>query len=418
MGSSRGNMIKINISNDTVDDLFSNLFKIIYHFARVLFAHKVVSEKEVRIFLLHLQSILYLHHSTGYKSIVLIALRTNKHSSQMPLFGTTTAAITAIFSGSIYVLRRRISRNWIDLRQKEYPALNGKTILITGGNVGIGFETAKELARRNSNVILACRNTAKGDEAVASISKATGNDNVSCMKLDLASLTSVNEFISEIQSKYESIDVLICNAGVWIPMEQKMKTSDGYEMHFGVNHLAHVAIAKSLIPQLDKSKDGRIVFVSSGLMERGKIDYENSVYEGREEISENGKPSFVPTGYRDSKLMNAMTSNYLSTILPSSVTTYSVCPGFCRSSLGRNVAIPFPQKIFAGGVMRLIQRTQLQGAQNVIYTTCESKDDLESGSLYRDGKLMAKEMSYLDTIGGVPEAKKLWDFSLDLLSKH
>ena len=336
----------------------------------------------------------------------------------MPFFATTTAAITAIFGGSIYVLRRRISRNWIDLRRKEYPALNGKTILITGGNVGIGFETAKELARRNSNVILACRNTEKGDEAVASISKATGNDNVSCMKLDLASLTSVNEFIAEVQSNYESIDVLICNAGVWIPMEQKMKTTDGYEMHFGVNHLAHVAIAKSLIPQLDKSKDGRIVFVSSGLMERGKIDYENSVYEGREELSENGKPSFVPTGYGDSKLMNAMTSKYLSTSLPSSVTTYSVCPGFCRSNLARNVAMPLPQKIFAGGAMLLIQRTQLQGAQNVIYATCESKDTLESGSLYRDGKVMTKEMNYMDSIGGVPEAKKLWDFSLDLLSKH
>lgn len=336
----------------------------------------------------------------------------------MPI-GTTAVAITAIFGASVYSMRRKISSKWINLRYKNY-GLNGKTFLITGGNVGLGYETAKEIARRGGNVVLACRNTTKGDEAVASIVKAAGgNTNVFCMKLDLASLSSVNAFIKEAQSKYESIDVLICNAGVWIPMEQKMKTQDGYEMHFGVNHLAHLAIAKGLIPQLERSNDGRIIFVSSGLMERGKIDLKNAVYTGREENSENGQSSFAPpTGYCDSKLMNAMTSKYLATVLPPSIVTYSVCPGFCRSSLARNVSIPWYQKTLVGPLMLMIQRTQLQGAQNIIFAACESKDSLESGTMYRDGKAMTSEMTYMDSIGGISEAKKLWDFSVDLLEKH
>lgn len=335
-----------------------------------------------------------------------------------------TAAITAgVLGASAFGMRQKVSGQWVDLTKEEYE-VSGKTFLITGGNVGLGYQAAKEIARRSNDVkvVLACRNTTKGNEAVTSLKKETGNDNISCMKLDLASIASVNEFIKEVQSKYESIDVLICNAGVWVPMEKKAKTQDGYEIHFGVNHLAHFAIAKGLIPQLESGDGGRIVFLSSRVMDDGVIDLEQAVYEGRPEkvLGEGEKPPtiVVPTAYQDSKLMNAMTSKYLSTILPSNVTTYSVCPGFCRSSLGRNMDIPLHKVILFTPVLLMTQRSQLQGAQNIIYAACEKKENLESGCMYRDGKLMEAQMAHMESIGGMDVAKKLWDFSEDLLKKH
>ena len=349
----------------------------------------------------------------------------------MPVLTTTAASITAIVGTSALLLRRRISGPWIDLRKKQYDHLNGKTILITGGNVGLGYEAAKDFARRKGNVVLACRNTEKGEEAVASISKATGNDKVTCLELDLASLSSVKNFISEVQSKYESIDILVCNAGVWVPMEKGVKTKDGFEIHFGVNHLSHLLIAKSLIPQLEKrtnnngddnnnSENGRVVWVSSSLFKQGKIDLESAPYEGRIEKDEDGNPkekhSFAPTGYCDSKLMNALSCKHLASILPPTVTTYSLCPGFCRSSLGRHVSFPLHKKLLLAPIMLMVQRTQTQGAQNIIFAAAEN--DLENGGIYRDGKLMEEHMEYMKYIGGDAEAKKLWEFSEELLGKY
>lgn len=327
--------------------------------------------------------------------------------------------ITAVFGTTAFILRRLVSRSWIDVRKKQYHEVDGKTIVITGGAGGLGFETAKDLARRNANVIIACRTTAKGVEAATTISNATGNQNVSCVELDLSSLASVRDFISKIQTKYESIDVLICNAGVWVPMEKKLKTKDGYEIHFGVNHLSHLLIAKSLVPQLEKSvDDGRIVFVSSELMKQGTItDLESTIYEGRQ-IGATQKKSFLPTGYFDTKLMNALTCKYMTTILPPTVSTYAVCPGFCRTSLGRNIVTPLHEKILVAPIMLMIQRTQIQGAQNICFAAMESKDKLVSGGMYRDGELMKDQMDYMEGIGGFSEAKKLWDVSEGLLKEQ
>ena len=350
----------------------------------------------------------------------------------MPIVTSTTTTVTGFILGaSALLLRRRISRSWIDVRSNQYEQLSSgaKTIVITGGNTGLGYEAAKDFARRNQNgnVVIACRDTSKGHEAVSSISKSTGNENVSCLELDLASLESVKKFITEVQTKHPSINALICNAGVWVPMEYKMKTKEGYEIHFGVNHLSHHLIAKSLVPQLEKSMDGRIVFISSALMKAGKIELKNNdssissvIYEGRVELDENGKTkkSRVPTGYSDSKLMNALTCKYMASILPPTVTTYAACPGFCRSSLGRHVRIPSPMKLIVVPIMRMIQRTQTQGAQNIVFVTGEDKENLKSGFMYRDGEIMKEHMDHVENVGGDVTAKELWEFSEELLGKH
>ena len=328
----------------------------------------------------------------------------------------------AIVGGSAYLLRRRISKNWIDFR-KENKDLTDKVIVITGGNTGLGFEVAKDFARRNATVVIACRNLEKGSEAIRSILLDTGNGNVECMELDLASLASVRNFIAEVKNKYSSINALVCNAGIWVPEAKndeseprEYQSKDGYEIQFHVNHLSHFLLARSLVENLEKSEDGRIVFVSSSLLKSGLIDFEkfDHVYQGRKSAGEGQNNSHAPPPYCDTKLMNAVTCRQLSTKLPVSVTTYAVCPGFCRSSLGRHVSLPLAVKVLATPVMHLIQRTSLQGAQGIIFATLEEKSKLKSGQVYKDGMIDKETNEFVDSLGA-SVASKLFEISTQLL---
>ena len=93
----------------------------------------------------------------------------------------------------------------------------------------------------------------------------TGHQNVQVIQLDLANLENIRKFATEIQEKFSKIDCLVCNAGVWLPMDQKSQTDDGFEMNVGVNHLGHFLLTNLLIEQVK-----RVVIVSSGLMMSGK----------------------------------------------------------------------------------------------------------------------------------------------------
>lgn len=332
--------------------------------------------------------------------------------------GTTVALV----GGTAYFLRRRVSRDWINLESKHYDNVGGKVFVITGGNVGLGLKTATDLSRRGGTVVLACRDLVKGQAAAELIQQTTGNQHVVCLELDLASLASVRAFADTLKSKYPLIDALICNAGVWVPMDQHCKTPNGlFEIHFGVNHLGHFLLIQCLIQNF--KQDGRIVLVSSGLLKQGQIDFDKQefVREGRDVMESgsttgNKKTSFAPTGYCDSKLMNALTCRYLaSTILrDTGVTAYAVCPGFCRSSLGRHVSFPFHKKLLFAPIILLVQRTSVQGAQNIVFATLEGKDTLQNGGFYRDGNIAEGETQHVDVFGD-DAPKKLWELSEKLV---
>lgn len=349
-------------------------------------------------------------------------------------------ALAAFLSG-LY-MRRRISRKWIDLRGSKandgdgdckVEDLAGKTVIITGGNVGLGYEAALDLARRGcSRIVLGCRNVEKGQEAADRIlqeCKSNEDLQVECLLLDMASLASVRKFAESVKSKYtDNIHALILNAGVWVPMEKDesiRKTEDGFEIHFGVNHLAHFLLVRCLLDHLkNQSNNSRIVFVSSSLLKSGRIDFESQdfMHDGRVEredpTDDNKKKirSFAPTGYCDSKLMNALTCRYLATLLHSNkISTYALCPGFCRSSLGRNVDMAWIQKILIAPIFLLIQRTSAQGAQNIVFCTVTKAAQLQNGALYRDGEIMEEETEYIDGLGS-EAPKKLWDLSEEILN--
>lgn len=155
----------------------------------------------------------------------------------------------------------------------------GKVAIVTGASSGIGYETARVLAGKNAEVIIAVRNQAKGDEAVRRIKAQNEKANVKVMLLDLASLKSVQNFAETFKQEYPRLDLLINNAGVMIPPYSK--TEDGFELQFGTNHLGHFALTLHLLALIEKTPNGRIVNVSSGAHRYGKIDFDDLNWERR-----------------------------------------------------------------------------------------------------------------------------------------
>ena len=157
--------------------------------------------------------------------------------------------------------------------------IDGKTVIITGGNTGIGKETALELARRGGRVIIACRTKSRGEAAVSDIRRKSGNDSVFFRSLDLASSDSIRKFSKEILEAEPHIDILILNAGVMFTPYQL--TEDGFEMQFGVNHLGHFLLTHLLLDRLKESAPSRVVVVSSLAHKIGRLDFNDMMWSKR-----------------------------------------------------------------------------------------------------------------------------------------
>ena len=141
--------------------------------------------------------------------------------------------------------------------------MNNKRILITGGNSGIGIVTATELARQGAEIVLACRDSEKTARALEQINAVAKIPAVN-LPVDLASFASVRAMAAEVLARYDRLDVLINNAGLFPPKQQH--TDDGYEMQIGVNHLAHFLLTNLLLDLLQRSAPARVISVSTLFM--------------------------------------------------------------------------------------------------------------------------------------------------------
>jgi NAD(P)-dependent dehydrogenase (short-subunit alcohol dehydrogenase family) len=226
----------------------------------------------------------------------------------------------------------------------------GRTIVVTGGNSGIGAVTARELARAGAHVIIACRNTAKGSEAAA-----TMPGSVEVRELDLADLASIRTFAAGISS----LDVLINNAGVMaLPLR---RTADGFEMQIGTNHLGHFALTGLL---LDRLRD-RVVTVSSGAHRIGRIRLDDLNWEhGRYHRW---------LAYGQSKLANLLFTYELArrlTAAGSSVRAYAAHPGYAATNLQSHTE-SFQDAIMSLG-NRLLAQSPTMGALPTLYAATQT----------------------------------------------
>ncbi|MHA2291149.1 MAG: oxidoreductase [Candidatus Hodarchaeales archaeon] len=179
----------------------------------------------------------------------------------------------------------------------KIPDLTGKRIIVTGANSGIGFEAAKEFARKGAETILACRNVDKAEKASDRIKKRNPDAKTVIMQLDLSSLKSIMKFVEGFKKNYFSLDVLLNNAGImFVPYRT---TNEGFESQVGINHLGHFALTGLLFNLLARTPGARVVNVSSNGHKMGKIDFDNYIYK-------NGKGYSRLGAYGRSKLSNLL----------------------------------------------------------------------------------------------------------------
>ena len=233
--------------------------------------------------------------------------------------------LTALAGISLYATRRYFGGGVCYSKAK----LDGKTAIITGANTGIGLETAVDFAQRNGRVILACRSEEKGEAAVELVKKRSGNNNVLFMQLDLASLESVRSFSARALDSEAHIDILVNNAGVMAC--PSMKTVDGFEMQFGVNHLGHFLLTNLLLDRMKEAPSARIVNVSSSAHRSGKINFDDL----------NSTKNYNRfSAYGRSKLANILFTRSLAKRLEGTKVIANVLhPGLIKTELARHINV-------------------------------------------------------------------------------
>ncbi len=158
--------------------------------------------------------------------------------------------------------------------EKDIPDQTGRIAIVTGANSGIGLETARVLAQKGAQVILACRNKEKGEASCADITRGTPQAKVEFQPLDLASLESVKTFAENFTAAHQKLDLLINNAGVMM-VPALERTADGFERQFGTNHFGHFALTGRLLTTLLKTENARVVTVSSVMHRYGPMQFDN-----------------------------------------------------------------------------------------------------------------------------------------------
>ena len=179
----------------------------------------------------------------------------------------------------------------------DIPDQSGTTVLVTGGNSGLGYETVLQLARKGARVLVAARDRARGTAALERLGAEAPGSQAELAQIDLADLTSVERFADGFLAGGQELDVLINNAGV-MAIPHREATAQGYERQFGTNHLGHFALTGRLLPVLARRPGRRVVTVSSNQHKRAKgIDFDDL----------QGERNYRPWGaYAQSKLANAM----------------------------------------------------------------------------------------------------------------
>lgn len=253
--------------------------------------------------------------------------------------------------------------------------MDGKTVIITGGNAGIGKETAKELARRRARVILACRNMEKANRAAQEILDET-EQKVVVKHLDLASFKSVREFAQDIVRTEARLDVLINNAGMIHDSNTVKLTEDGYEVCLQSNYLSHFLLTVLLLDLLKKSAPSRIINLSSVLHHFGSIEQLEDKARGTHRWK---YPLLV---YSNTKLaINAFTRVLARKLIDHGVTVNCLHPGTVKTDIA-NEAPGILTFLFM--LCNLYGKTPREGAQTTLHLALDPGLEKVTGCYFED----------------------------------
>jgi NAD(P)-dependent dehydrogenase (short-subunit alcohol dehydrogenase family) len=281
--------------------------------------------------------------------------------------------------------------------------LDGRVVVITGANTGIGKQTAIGLAGMGATVVLACRNQAKADAAAAGVTASTGNADVHVVRLDLADLESVRTAAQEILDRWDRLDVLVNNAG--LVLKSREFTAQGFEATFGINHLGHFLLTTLLLDRLRASAPARIVNLSSvgHHFAFGGIPWDDLHHDRG--YTANG-------AYCESKLANILFTRELARRLPADEVTVNAChPGAVRSEF----ASTDDMGRLYGGLMKLIGVFMISaraGARTSIHLASAPALAGQTGGYYVRRKPGHPSRRARDD----EAARRLWDVSEELLA--
>jgi len=273
----------------------------------------------------------------------------------------------------------------------DVPAQSGRTVVVTGGNTGLGFEVARVLARAGARVVIAARDTDKARHAIAEIAtgvrrarQAAGFRNgpaaaVESVRLDLTSLASVKEAAEECRSRYDRVDLLVNNAGVM--MTPYARTEDGFELQFGTNHLGPFAFTGLLLDHMANVPGARIVTVSSVMHRRGQLDIDTLA-------AQQGHDGYNRTAaYARSKLANLLFTYELQRRLQAAdgqAVALAAHPGYAITGLTRN--LPPLQRAGERVIAPLLAQNAEMGALPIIRAATDP--DAHGGEYYGPGNAM------------------------------
>lgn len=286
---------------------------------------------------------------------------------------------------------------------KVSPQKN-RTVIVTGANTGLGYETALELARLGVYVILACRNETKAKAAMERINGEVPEAQLEFLELDLGSLESVKKAAAAFSKTHKSLDLLINNAGI-MALRHRKETSEQYEKQFGVNHIGHFLFTGLLLPTLQATKHSRVVTLSSMAHKFGKVNFENLQL-----VGEYG----VWKAYGQSKIANILFMKELDRRLRaagSQTLSVGAHPGFAGTDLQRH------EPGWMDKLTRWMSQSAKDGALPTLYAALG--DDIEGGdycgpSGFQEMRGPATKVE-INEYGQDPEiAKRLWEASEEL----
>lgn len=286
------------------------------------------------------------------------------------------------------------------------PDQTGRVAIVTGSNSGIGFETARALAKNGATVVMACRNLDKANPKAEEIRVDNPSGSVEVMELDLSDLESVRRFADAFRAKHSRLDLLINNAGIMVPPYGK--TAQGFETQFGVNHLGHFALTGSLLDLIVNTPGSRIVNVSSVAHYFGRIVFSDLNWE-------NGYNA--QAAYGQSKLANLLFTYELQRRLAGAgknALVVAAHPGWTETNLQEHAkGVKFLNRFFA--------QEPPMGALPTLYAATES--DVNGAEYYGPSGFLEmngppKRVKSNRRSHDANVAERLWNVSEDLTGTH
>ncbi len=302
-----------------------------------------------------------------------------------------------------------------DWTAKDMPDQSGRTVIVTGANSGLGFEATKAFTQKGAHVVMACRSLERGNRARREIESMTTGASLTVLELDLGSQASIRQFVTEFDSEFDRLDVLLNNAGVM--MTPYSTTEDGFELQFGVNHLGHFALTGLLIDHLlETDSETRIVMQSSVAHRNGtgEIDFDDL----------NGRQSYGRfEAYAQSKLANLLFTYELDRRLRAIGTdTIAVAahPGSSATELpdgDSEMETSTIRKIFSKFVNTFLTQSASTGVLPALYVA--TAENVDGGHYFGPDGFLEMRGNPTRVVSNAtsydhPTARRLWDISEEL----